>query len=177
MLGLILVEVLLGKDVFQNEGADVVSPGTLENALAALDTIRLDWGPSCSDAIKRCLLSFGRDVDCKNEQRPFVDGVLRPLEDLSREFLPGRSVPWAKRLVLVRNWDRARNASKDNPFPLGLTEEYIETSDLTDRTPLRVFRDYAQAILEACESIRWLNEAFSNEGLPLSVCRKCCACC
>lgn len=164
MLGIILVEVLLGQEVsLWDERADIISPGTLENATVALDEVRFIWGPKCSNAVRRCLLGFGRNIDREDEQRSFLEHVLKPLEELVRQSSPGRSVTKAK-IVLVDDWDRAIDASKDTTFPTGFTEESIATSDLSDPTVLRLFRDNAQSMLATCESVRWLHEAFSNEG-------------
>ncbi|KAJ4111444.1 hypothetical protein NW768_011797 [Fusarium equiseti] len=164
MLGIILVEVLLGHKVSPwDERADIISPGTVENARVALDEeIRFMWGPKCSDAVKRCLLDFGRGMDREDEQQSFLNHVLKPLEEVMRQTSPGRPAPSAK-TVLVEDWDRAVNASKDTSFPVGFTEGSIATSDLSDPTVLRAFRANTQAMLTTCENIRWLNEALSNE--------------
>jgi hypothetical protein len=96
-----------------------------------------------------------------------VERVLKPLEDLLHQFLPGRSVQRAK-VVLVENWYQALNASKDGPFPLGLREDFIRESRLSYGYSHRVFKNYTQSMLATCESIWWLKEAFSKDGGPPS---------
>lgn len=171
MLGIILVEILLGQEVSHwNQGADIIPPGTLQNALAALNEIRNRWGSKCSNAVKSCLVDFLVDVDrtedWRDTEKVFQELVLEPLEDVLRRASPGRLSP--KKIVLVEDWDRALNSSREGVSPVGLTEDYIKTSDLSDPTVLRVFRDNTQSMLETCENIRWLNEALSNEGMPQS---------
>ncbi|CAM1507704.1 Fc.00g045520.m01.CDS01 [Cosmosporella sp. VM-42] len=164
MLGIILVEVLLLREVSpRNERADVLSPGTLADALDALNDISILWGHSCSDAVRQCLVGFGFTTDEKREQELFLDRVLKPLEEVLRYFSPVTSATNAK-LVLVRDWDRALYASKDPVFPVELTDKSIQMSPLRDPTAFRVFRDYIGSMRTSCEGIPWLDEALSTEA-------------
>ncbi|CAG7566014.1 unnamed protein product [Fusarium equiseti] len=171
MLGLVLVEVFIGHEVFQwNESADIISPGTLKNALAALDEIRLGWATGCSDAIQRCLLDFGWNAECESEGESFVKHVLKPLEELLHQFLPGRSVQRGK-VVLAESRGRALDASQGGPFPYRLREAFLSDPRLSYGYSFRVFSDYTQSMLKTCESIWWLKEAFSKDGGPPSASR------
>ncbi|KAF5660671.1 mitochondrial ATP synthase gamma subunit [Fusarium heterosporum] len=162
MLGIILVEVLLSRQISSlDEGADVVSPETIKNALDGAKEIALEWGHSCSNAISHCLNNH--ELTTREKQDLFQERVLKPLEETLRAFSATRSAANAH-VVLVQDWDRAISAPKDQAFPLELTDMSIQASPLTDPTTLRVFREYVASMCASCETIPWLSETVYKEG-------------
>jgi hypothetical protein len=165
MLGILLIEILLGREIPADSELDNVDSYTgRADVLRAFGDLFTQHGSQIGQAVKQCLGGTHRTLDVRAQRQTFLHFVLIPLEhDLNH--CAGKYPSTNEEFVLVDDWSRAICATKDPLFPAKLSVETIQLSPFRDPTARKAFQDYVWTMCSSLSDIPWLAEALSEQGM------------